>query len=141
LNVDERGIVFTRSGNWAEAEAIGELVMATKMWHAGRVLIGGILVTIAVLAHVLHGGGNYAILLIAVIGLAVAGSKYFGPFQDDMVRAYRIPFSKVQSLTYDQGKLTIVFVDGNWKQDTTTRELPEEAASWIMGMWEITRTH
>ena len=76
---------------------------------------------------------------IAVAGFAWGIYKYINRSEDDMALPFRIPFAKLRSLHSADGRLTITFVNGNWKEDEVKMELDAEQRAWIQSAWDAHR--
>lgn len=142
LHVDNDGITFTRSGNWGEAGRTRERGGAMEARHWARVAIGFALLTIGALfsaVHGAHGPGSGAVVLGTAGGLFGAYHLY-SVMRNDMARAFRIPFNKVRSIHFAEGKLRIDLLNAHFKEDHVEVEFNEADAADLLAAWNENRT-
>jgi len=138
LNIDEDALIFTRSGNWQEAESTVELsAKGSVEWlfrfTFGVVLIvaGGLFLSLGELRHTLHEGS-----IVLAVGLGGWGiHKMYKLLCDDMVRTFRIPLSKVRRLTSDDDHLEIHFLNGSFKGGHLRVKAPPAASQFAEKAW------
>ena len=141
LHVDGGGLSFTRSGNWSEAATVKERGGLVHAVHLVRVVLGVAMIGTGMVLYALmslHLKGAMA-FTIAVAGAAWSIYRYINRLQDDFTQTFRIPFAKVRSLHSADGRLTITFVNGNWKEDEVKMELDAEQRAWIQSAWDAHR--
>ena len=144
MHVDDRGIAFTRSGNWKEASKAPERGVRAKVEHVVRVVgmwLGLVLVGNYVVFYAMKGlsRGESVALLIPAAGMAYGIYRFAKKMKDDVSQSFRVPFSKVRSLRVDDGERVIAFINGQWKEDEVKARLPDAEATWVRAVWESER--
>ena len=143
LNIDATALVFTRSGNWQEAEGAQERTAADKPGRALRLLTGTVLVLAGGVFLSLGkfrdaGGGGSIALALGLMGLGLF--RMYGRLRDDFGPVFRVPFAKVTRLEYADDHLVIDFLNGAFKEDRVRIRATVDAGVFAETAWQASRT-
>lgn len=141
LHVDDSGLALTRSGNWAEAAKAPERTRRVGIARTMRIILGIGLILVGMAFYTAKGlrtGGSMA-FVFAAVGAALGVYKLIDKFQNDLGHTFRIPFAKVRSMHWAEGRLEVAFVNGHWKEDRTRIDLMEPDAAWVKDAWRQSR--
>lgn len=135
LNIDDEALYFTRSGNWQEAKGTKELTARSRPRKTLHQLFGVALIVIVGAFNLMRSDGHRAENLLLSLSTAGLGMLVlYRSLRHDLATAYRIPFSKLRGVETDERNVTILFVDGDWKERAMTVKLPPAAldalANW-----------
>jgi hypothetical protein len=143
LNMDADAMTFTRSGNWGEAAKVKERKAAVTFAAAMRVIVGVLLMGIALVALVIkneHRGGGELMPLVAIGMGFFSFVVLFRKLNDGFLSSYKIPYSKVSSMRYEDGRAVIVFTNAAWKLDRTNVQVSSEEFAFLSAMFERSRS-
>ncbi|MBL0035488.1 MAG: hypothetical protein IPP26_06905 [Flavobacteriales bacterium] len=136
LNVDEQGLYFTRSGNWQEALAARERSMKQGPAHAGRLVIGIVIILIGglfLLFGHMSDASDTGSTLVALALSAFGVFSLYRALRHDFGPVFRVPFSKIIALEGPADeRLTIRFVNGDAKEDQVSFKVPIEAVPFVL---------
>ncbi|MBL7940517.1 MAG: hypothetical protein JNL43_14245 [Flavobacteriales bacterium] len=138
LNIDADALIFTRSGNWQEAEAAQERSTVQQASQLPRILTGVILVVVGGLFFGLGKlrsatGGGSIVLALGLAGLGIF--KMYQLLNDDFGPVFRIPFAKVQQLKFSDDHLVIDFLDASFKPQHLSVLVTVDAGIYAEGLW------
>jgi|SRR5436190_23170549 len=142
LNIDAEALIFTRSGNWQEAESARERTHAKRAggafrWVTGAVLVvvGGLFLSMGEL-HSVTGDGSI-VLAFGLMGLALF--HMYNRLRDDFGPVFRIPFAKVTSLAYTDDHLEVNFLNEVFKEDRIRVRMTVDAGLSAETAWQGSR--
>ncbi len=142
LNIDAHALIFTRSGNWREAEEAKERSPKQKLGRLPRILFGGVLVllgglflSLGKLRDATSGGG--IMLAVGLMGFGIY--KMYQFLNDDLGPVYRIPFTKVEQLKYPEDHLEIDFLDASFRTQRVRVPVTLEAGICALEAWQLSR--
>ncbi|MEO8590739.1 MAG: hypothetical protein ABI432_15295 [Flavobacteriales bacterium] len=142
LNIDAEALIFTRSGNWQEAEGARERTKAAKSGGVFRLVTGAVLVvagglffSLAELRFVLKGGS--IALAIGLMGLGLF--RMYSRLSDDFGPVFRIPFAKVTRLAYAEDHLEVDFLNAAFKEDQVRVRMTVDAGLSAETAWTESR--
>lgn len=142
LNIDAHALIFTRSGNWQEAEEAKERSPKQNLVRFPRILIGGVLVllgglflTLGKLGDAKSGGG--IMLAVGLMGFGIY--KMYQFLNDDFGPVYRIPFTKVEQLKLVEDHLEIDFLDATLRTQRVRVFVTLEAGIYALEAWQLSR--
>lgn len=136
LNVDEQALYFTRSGNWQEALAARERSAKQGPAHAGRLVIGIVIILIGglfLLFGHMSGASDAASTLVALALSAFGVFSLYRALRHDFGPVFRVPFSKVIAIEGPTDeRLTVRFMNSDAKEDEVSFKAPLEAVPFVL---------
>ncbi len=142
LNIDEHAVIFTRSGNWQEAEGAKERSPKQRAGQLPRILMGAALViggglffSLGKLRSATSGGS--IVLALGLIGLGIY--KMHQLLNDDFGPVFRIPFAKVEQLKFADDRLEIDFLDATFKSRHLSVLVTVDAGIYAGEAWHRSR--
>lgn len=128
LNVDDRALYFTGSGNWQNALGAPEHSQLQAAKRTFRFFIGLALMawgaTFEIFQFLRSVPANFT-LMAGLLGLSLY--TMYRSLRHDLVTDHHIPFHKVLGMEQDGDRTTLRFVDGDGKERSTTFIAPVEA--------------
>ncbi len=142
LNIDAGALIFTRSGNWQEAEGAKERSPKQRALQLPRILVGTVLVIVGGLFFTLGKlssatSGGSIVLAIGLIGLGIY--KMYQLLNDDFGPVYRIPFAKVEHLKFVDDHLEIHFLDATLLPRQMSVLVTVDAGIYAVETWHRSR--
>jgi len=142
LNIDAEALIFTRSGNWQEANDAKERTakavprrMFRLVFGAALVVVGGLFLSLGEMRSTLNGAS-----IVLAMGLGGLGLfKMYGLLRDDFGRSFRVPFAKVTRLSYVDDHLNIAFLNGAFKEDRLRVKATVDAGLFAEAAWQASR--
>ncbi|MCC7502766.1 MAG: hypothetical protein IT229_09570 [Flavobacteriales bacterium] len=136
LNVDKHALYFTRSGNWQEALEARERSAKQGPAHAGRlvigiviILIGGLFMLFGHMSHMSDTGSTLVALALSAFGVF----SLYRALRHDFGPVLRIPFNKVIAIEGPADeRLTVRFMNGDAKEDQISFKAPIEAVPFVL---------
>jgi hypothetical protein len=132
LNVDEKGLYFTGSGNWQNALASPERTAAQAPRRTFRFFFGLALMawgaTFEIFQFLSSGPANFT-LMAGLLGLGLF--TMYRILRHDFVTDHHIPFHKVLGMEQDGDRTTLRYVDGDGKERVHRFRAPADALTLI----------
>lgn len=143
LNIDASALIFTRSGNWQEAEGAKERSPKQRAGNLPRIVMGcalviggGLFFSLGKLRSATSGGS--IVLALGLIGFGIF--KMYKLLNDDFGPVFRIPFAKVTRVKYMDDHLTVDFLNAAFKEDQVRVKATLDAGNFAEIAWQASRT-
>jgi hypothetical protein len=123
VNIDTENIYFTNTGNWSETKDLEEkgLQEQNSFRQFRMKIIPFILIAVAVflLIFPIDSGKVKFSLITGLVVLAISARKYL---KTEISSKFKLPISKVKSITLNNKTAIIIFQNGKGKQVQETLE-------------------
>ncbi|NJM79749.1 MAG: hypothetical protein HC854_09200 [Flavobacterium sp.] len=135
INIDEKYLYMTTTGNWSEITSLNEKSSKTKSQSAVKKIktysFYGMMIAFSLLLffNLSNGKGNKIFLPIGIILMLVSAYKYI---RSGAGNQYKIPLSKISKMEYSHKSLKIYFKNIDNNQDFERIETIEEKGIQIL---------
>lgn len=138
VNIDTENLYFTNTGNWSETKDLKEKgIQKQNSFRQYRMkIIPFILILIAVFLLIFRSDNNDIrfSFIFGILALAFGAYKYL---KTEIGEKFKLPISKIETITFVGETATITFQDGEGK--STTQQLERLDQKGIKLLQEITQ--
>jgi hypothetical protein len=129
VNIDEKNIYFTNTGNWSDTISLRESTRNAKradVLTKGSVIFYLAAVYIIGFVIFLLNVSSSSFSIVVFVGLPFATWYVYKYFQRDLGRRFLIPVEKIKKVSIEDDKVKLIFTNGNSEEEEFEIEKVEE---------------